>query len=187
MDLEKVLKLIDDTEYDERRPLTEELMQKIGSNINALVDVVDSQPSVGSIEASFLTEAEFQSIRGSGWVLCDGRDVTGSRYHELTGSTTIPDARGLYIRMATDEVYLRQYQADTIASHSHEVSWDAPSSAPRYVNRNVVFWKDYDTGGSIYGAYPVESADFTSTYSPNAGVEHSGPKHVVCNWFIRIN
>ena len=53
---------------------------------------------IGDISSSILSEAQYQSIKGSGWVLADGRDVTGSSYSTLTGVTSIPDLRGQFLR-----------------------------------------------------------------------------------------
>lgn len=57
-----------------------------------------SSSSIGSIKESMLTEVQFQSKHGVGWVLMDGRDVTGSEYADLTGNTVLPDARGQFLR-----------------------------------------------------------------------------------------
>ena len=57
--------------------------------------------TIGTIDQSFLTEAQHNAASGNtDWVLCDGRDVTGSEYHTLTGLTKVPDLRGAYLRMA---------------------------------------------------------------------------------------
>jgi len=59
---------------------------------------------VGDIRQSVLTESQFKTALGLGesgkWVLADGRNVAGSRYEAITGSSTVPDLRGGYIRMA---------------------------------------------------------------------------------------
>ena len=53
---------------------------------------------VGSVQQTFLGATEFESIMGSDWVLADGRDVTGSLYESVTGNSTVPDCRGLFLR-----------------------------------------------------------------------------------------
>jgi hypothetical protein len=53
---------------------------------------------IGELRSAMLSEADFQSQFGTEWVLADGADVTGSKYHTLIGDTTIPDARGLSLR-----------------------------------------------------------------------------------------
>jgi hypothetical protein len=56
-----------------------------------------SQP-VGSIVASMLTEAQFQGVNGTDWVLADGRSVAGTTYAVATGENTVPDLRGQFLR-----------------------------------------------------------------------------------------
>lgn len=74
--------------------------QKLLSDLEAKVDSNTTLLGgpVGSVQESMLTEAQFQAQAGSGWILSDGRSVTGSLYHTVTGLTTVPDARGLAIR-----------------------------------------------------------------------------------------
>lgn len=65
-----------------------------------LVNTIDDSKfsKVGEVKHSMLEEAEFQAIYGTGWVLMDGRSVTGSDYETLTGNGNIPDARGRFLR-----------------------------------------------------------------------------------------
>jgi hypothetical protein len=57
----------------------------------------DKNP-VGMIAHSMLTVAQFQSLNGTSWVLADGSNVAGSIYATLTGSSTVPDLRGMVLR-----------------------------------------------------------------------------------------
>lgn len=61
-----------------------------------------SQFGLGSIQQSLLTEPEFQTLMGSGWVAMDGRSIAGSRLAELTKGRLerLPDARGRFLRTA---------------------------------------------------------------------------------------
>ena len=54
--------------------------------------------AVGSVQQTFLSQAEFESIMGTDWVPADGRDVTGSVYEQITGNATVPDCRGMFLR-----------------------------------------------------------------------------------------
>ena len=56
------------------------------------------ESNIGDIRQSMLTEAQFQLLNGTGWVLMDGRDITGSGLASVTGSNTLNDARGLVLR-----------------------------------------------------------------------------------------
>jgi hypothetical protein len=58
----------------------------------------DNQNPVGMIVQSMLTEAQFQAINGTNWVLAAGQSVTGSQYATITGNSSIPDLRGMFLR-----------------------------------------------------------------------------------------
>lgn len=49
---------------------------------------------VGMIVASMLTEAQFQNLNGTSWVLAYGQSIVGSSYATITGNTLAPDLRG---------------------------------------------------------------------------------------------
>jgi len=54
---------------------------------------------VGTIIASMLEFEKFQNIAGNAWKPADGRKVSAkSKYATLTGNTTLPDLRGLFLR-----------------------------------------------------------------------------------------
>ena len=55
---------------------------------------------IGDIKQSLLTVSEFGQIHSDKWVPMDGRDVTGSKYAEITGKTTLPDIAGKFLRAA---------------------------------------------------------------------------------------
>src|SRR4030042_829104 len=76
---------------------TNPLSQSMGSACNWIQDNITKTP-VGSVIQSMLTEAQFQAVYGSGWVLCDGRSVAGSFFQSITGNSNIPDNRSLYLR-----------------------------------------------------------------------------------------
>lgn len=61
-------------------------------------EVLPNVGKVGDVKTSILTEAQFQTVHGTEWILMDGRDVTGSAYHTLTANTTVPDGRGIFLR-----------------------------------------------------------------------------------------
>ena len=54
---------------------------------------------VGTIIASMLELEQFQNIAGNAWKPADGRKVSAqSKYAKLTGNTTLPDLRGMFLR-----------------------------------------------------------------------------------------
>ena len=53
----------------------------------------------GTIIASMLEFEKFQKIAGNAWKPADGRKVSAkSKYATLTGNTTLPDLRGMFLR-----------------------------------------------------------------------------------------
>lgn len=53
----------------------------------------------GTIIASMLEFDKFQSVAGDAWKPADGRKVSAkSKYATLTGKTTLPDLRGMFLR-----------------------------------------------------------------------------------------
>lgn len=53
----------------------------------------------GTIVASMLELERFQKIAGNAWKPADGRKVSAkSKYATLTGNTTLPDLRGMFLR-----------------------------------------------------------------------------------------
>jgi len=103
---------------------------------------------VGTIVSSLLPFGAFKTEAGdaagfdtlnSTWSPLDGRAVTGSRYATVTGSNTLPDARGMFLRGLNEFDNIRgvradgnqdpqagrlvgQYQADDYLSHQHTVT-----------------------------------------------------------------
>ncbi len=54
---------------------------------------------IGTIIASMLQFDKFQNVAGNTWKPTDGRKVSKtSKYAKLTGNTTLPDLRGMFLR-----------------------------------------------------------------------------------------
>jgi hypothetical protein len=54
---------------------------------------------IGTIIASMLEFEKFQDVAGNTWKPADGRKVSAkSKYAKLTGNTTLPDLRGMFLR-----------------------------------------------------------------------------------------
>ncbi len=154
-----------------------------GTAFSALATSPSVHP-VGAIMSAYLTETQFQAQMGTGWVLQDGRNVTGSTYAYLTGNSTIPDARGLFIRgSGTNAAQTLQnggfpsgaalggYQQDEFASHTHNITVnDGPVGAG-----NVVA----ESSGSGSGN--------TLPYALASGGSETRPVSVSANHFIKIN
>jgi len=147
-----------------------------------VLNLINKKPElpIGSVVQSMLTQAQFQAETSAGWVLMDGRSVTGSAYHTLTGSTTIPDARGVFLRSKNNgradgnqnpdgDSALGTFQDDAFESHTHTQNVGAHSGS---VNDN--------TGGAEFGYE-------NSTITGATGGNETRPKNITVNTFIRIN
>lgn len=137
---------------------------------------------IGDVRNSRLTEAQFQALYGIGWVLYDGRDVTGSKLAVLTGENTLEDHRGVFARGKNNgrvdgnenpdgDVALGTYQGDNYVSHAH----------PFYTTQFT------DVAGGAGGSSTgVNSGPGYGGTQPVGGNE-TRSKNLTLNVFIRIN
>ena len=77
--------------------------RKIGAfNTDATADIIGTsvkdKGGIGDMVQSMLNESQFILQNGAGWILCNGRNVAGSKYAIETGNSTIPDASGRFLR-----------------------------------------------------------------------------------------
>ncbi len=150
----------------------------------------DTGQTVGAIQQSMLTEAQIQAEYGTGWVLMDGRDVTGSSYATITGNTTLPVARGQVLRGKNNgrsdgqenpdgESALGLAQVDCIQGHEHTALSAATAGSYGYKFRNegsTNFTQTLATNGITTG----------SNGTPRTGDE-TAPKNITINIFVKIN
>lgn len=135
---------------------------------------------VGTVIHSMLTSAQFSTQYGDNWVIADGRVVTGSLYHSVTGSTQIPDLRGVFLRgkgatyNPDGDLALGTYTASKVGPHAHGVSWTNTGS-PSTASGTFVSSGTSSGGGT-----------FTQTTS-SAGANETAPASITVNVFIRIN
>lgn len=167
-----------------------DLLTRIGASINQGIDNAVPIP-LGSVEMSMLTELQFQSVRNAGWVLCDGRDITGSALHTLTGQAIAADSRGRFARGKdhgrgldpNGNLPIGTQRPDTQLAHAHFpanlVSPDAASSGTSFIVAQ--------SGSDIGGLFPTESSSAISISLSPTGAAESRPTNVTVNFFIRIN
>jgi len=149
------------------------------AQINGASNLVEGK--VGQVRTALLSESQFQSENGVGWILADGRDITGSRFASLFGSNLVPDLRGLFLRGKNGsrgdgkqnpdgDISLGAYQADMFASHSHLMP-----------NKNVGnMSNDRDQRATI---------DFTAAlnFTYAAGGNETRARNATVNYFIKVN
>ncbi len=164
---------------------------------------------VGTVIASLLTETQIQNNFGGAWVLADGRTVTGSRYAILTGATSVPDLRGLFLRGKNNgradgkqnpdwDFALGVYQADGITNHGHAVT--DPGHLHQLPTWNAVAGGGHEVG---YGNYGMDWSPYEASASATTGVTigntsaqgaasgsiaaDTRPRNATVNYFIRVN
>lgn len=145
---------------------------------------IKDQGKVGDIIHSMLTEEQFIAENGAGWVLADGRDVTGSKYDTLIlGGLggNIPDMRGQFLRGKNNgridgnenpdgDVALGVYTTDKFKSHDHNLQ-----------NHAVVT----ETGSGSVGG--ISSSGNNYLYRTSfSGDNETAPKNITVNIFIKI-
>lgn len=159
---------------------------QVNANFTALTTAATLQEKslvpVGTVVASMLSEAQFGTVipDATRWALADGRSVAGSTYATITGSSTVPDLRGVFLRGKNNgradakqnpdgELALGAYQADDFKSHQHGLS--------SFGNVTLM------NAGSSLGTY-IQSG--SSNTAATGGVE-TRARNVTINYFIKIN
>ena len=170
---------------------------------------------VGTIEQSMLTEAQFIAAAGSdgpNWVLADGRNVAGSRYAQITGSNTVPDLRGAFLRGSGTRAANTSWAGGGVGTYVEDTT-----RRPRNTNFGGTTGTDgshthtanpdgYYSVKSSSGTWAVGSAtvhdgrDSRMTLSTSTAGAHSHnvvingggdtetrPKSYAVNYYIRIN
>jgi len=143
---------------------------------------------VGDVVTSMLDEAAFQAERNSTWVLMGGRSVSGSKYETLTGDSTIPDARGQFLRgLDTSGTVdpdgagrtLGDTQADAMQGHKHQSFGTLGGSIPT---------------GTLGPSQSGSNGSYNTHLPVNDGVNgiprtasETRPKNITINYFIKID
>ncbi len=172
--------------------------------------------AVGSIQQSLLTEGQFRTAMGLNsaedrkWVLADGRDVTGSQYHTITGHDHVPDLRGAFLRMAGTNAgntswvggALMAWQEDNTArpktafttdsqgSHTHNV-WSrrmSQYSGAGYSAALGTLSEGINAGGTVSTDGRFMDPDGAHTHTITGGGDtETRPKSMSVNYFIKVN
>ena len=197
-----IAKKIQTEEIQFRAPSSESTMQKISGSINFLLDS-GSHTAIGEILKSILTEAQFQSILGVGWILCDGRSVVGSQFQTITGMSTVPNIMG---RFSRGKNYVRPSAGDTsgdlahgaaigdtIGNHTHSASRTNPNEAVRYLRGGSDDRFALICGTYGFFTFPCDAVQvrrvgpLMNAVLLDAGSVESRPSNITINWFVRIN
>ena len=157
----------------------------------------DTGHLVGDIQQSMLTEAQIQTEYGTGWVLMDGRDVTGSSYATITGNTTLPDARGQFLRGKNNgrvdgqenpdgDSTLGLQQTDKAQGHTHAMAFAYGGTIPAGSWGVIQNSSAKSSAAANTSIMDVDLFDDGVNDAPRTGKE-TAPKNITINIFIKIN
>lgn len=188
-------------------PVSESSLNAMGASINGILSVL---LPVGSILDSMLTEIQFQAQLGNPnpatWIIADGRGVSGSSYQTATGSSSVPDLRGIFSRSKNNgrsgssgnpdgDLALGTYTADKFASHNHALTDPGHNHSPSTGGNQFVTWQNASDGAVAafqFGGIFAPLTNLTSTSGTgitlaDTGGNETAPRNVTVNRFIRIN
>jgi hypothetical protein len=172
------------------------------SKILITTEISQNAGQVGDVVDSVLDEATFQSVRGPGWTLMDGKSIVGSRLALLTGWTNLPDSRGRYRRMKDHgagvnpdgDLAIGALQADRTKIPTTPFTTGVESATHTHGQTEA----RGGTGGTFLSATQVattsgnnvqtgtQSANHTHTVT-GGGDSETRPKSVTMNTYIKIN
>jgi hypothetical protein len=152
--------------------------------------------AIGDVKYSILPPDKFKEENGNGWVLMDNNiPLQGSNLNTKHGLTSIPDARGLFIRglnLRRNDSYsdlfsmengrermAGEYQLDGIKKHKHNFS-DAYFAEINCGNQGLIGSKSSDSDNGR-----CESNDVTD--DGIALIEETRPKNIALYTYIKIN
>lgn len=191
------LPTIPKVQIDQQTPIRDwpRLINKIQENFIAWANKValSLATAIGEVKYAYLTEVQFQQTYGLGWILIDGRDVTGSRYAALYGPR-IPDQRGCVPRMKDNgrgldphgDLALGTYEADQYGSHTHTDSGHSHGEQGTRGNFNLSTPGPFEMIDPTLTTVTQNTAIASANISTNGGSE-TNAKSSIINAFIRIN
>lgn len=149
---------------------------------------------VGSVQQTFLSAVEFESIMGTEWVLADGRDVTGSLYETVTGSSTVPDCRGMFLRTVGGDAdpAIGGTQAFTTSASGLSTANDSHSHTGAG-SMGILNAQRWDGTGLTYNfvrSTPNAGSTITTSDTHNhtiSGASETRPVNITVNTYIKIN
>jgi hypothetical protein len=162
------------------------------------VPPVPASPNIGDIVTSTLSEPQFLSIHGAGWVLADGREVPGTKYASSV-SPKVPDLRGMFLR-GINAGRSDQYadpDGDRTAGSIQSESTALPKAgfttthagthnhAGRFVGNGAGAHQPGPSGGPAYDSQPI-IPDGDHTHTVIGGDAETRPRNIAVYFYIRV-
>lgn len=174
----------------------EEYQPSVDATTKQTLEAKIASLCVGCIQASTLTEADFKALNGNNWVLCDGRDISGSKLAQAIHQTKAPDLRGVFLRgknygrfSEVKELEAGKFEPDQLGRHGHGIT-DPGHQHPIMVTKGNeqteagILWNV--EGIAVKPDKLVRSATTGISVNDYPGVE-TAPKNVIVNYFLKIN
>lgn len=147
---------------------------------------------VGTVLHSMLSVAQFQAQYGTNWVLADGSSCTGTKYASVTGATTLPDMRGVFLRGKNNgatrnpdgDLALGTYTVDKVGAHNHQQTTGISNPQPARYQISVGAGPAQP---GIARTYTSSGNDTFPLNTQNNSGNETAPKSVTVNIFIRVN
>lgn len=175
--------------FEGGNPIVADAVNQNFSNLSDEIELVAqdaaaataTNPPIGTVIPSLLSEVHLEQLAGGRWVLADGRDVSGTAYEALTGVSFVPDLRGVFLRGANGDrmdglgnpegdLGLGDYQADELLSHRH---FGPGVSAI--------------ANGPVHGGHGVPSNENNASYwGGYTGGTETRPRNVTVNFYVRV-
>ena len=158
-------------------------------------DSVPSGYGVGDIRQSILSETIFRSslspAEAKTWVICDGRNVSGSDYERLTGESEVPDLRGAYLRMAGTNETITDREGKPWDGGSINTAYQYLTGAPQsqFVTDNAGNHNRVGDGThslSAEGVYEIENVG-GHTHIISGGDKETRPPTYTVNYFVKVD
>lgn len=188
-----------------RSVLSEPFFQKLGSNINALIDELDDEFKVGTLVWFNGDLSELNSQAPGNWVECIGQNISGTDLNtELAiDPYALPDLRGVFLRgldqgrgFDTGRTAL-SFQSSKVKAHTHKIINSDPANnvlsswsvgAP-YVG--TVLFKlptgEYAASPNTLYIPAATSGNQDVLNSGDSGSSEGTPKNVNFNLFLKVD
>lgn len=186
---ERQEKFADDLEHKDKINLYYEF--PVGTIVPSILDFQDFSKQISDAQNPANFNPQDKNYQ---WSPADGRNVSNSSYHLLTGKNSVPDLRGLFLRNVNDygvdypgvkevdssranpqKKVAGEFQSDAIKKHKHQFV-----DQYRYGNAH----KSYGNAAEVPNSTNYENK---STNFNEGGLSETRPKNMTVYHYIKIN
>lgn len=184
-------------EIDFKSPISESVIQKISENISYIVSFLNIT-AVGEVYGAMLSEAQFQAAHNNGdseWILSDGRSIAGSKLETVTGNSTVPDMRGVFLRTMNngrdtvgfyENLSIGSFQKGAMRKHEHEIEFTGANNIAEFELGALTAESGGDRITPVNGGNSNNDVRWALDFIGGT-TEDNRPRNITINWFVRIN